>query len=246
MANTQVIQSPFLYAVNGQVAYASATTFTVAAGQFRDSGNVADIVIPASVTVNCAVNGAAGLDTGDLANSTWYYVWAIGDSTLQNNGSALLSASASTPTLPAGYDVYRLIGALRTNGSAQLLNFKYCGKGVERTLYWDSVISVLSGGSSTTLALVDCDGAVPPVAGNEMLLNLSFAPATANDTVGITPADSTATTIATLAGSVATKVNSMEARLPVALSSSKAQFKYINSAASGAASASVIGFVYYI
>jgi len=247
MANQQIIQSPNLYAVNGQIAYVGNTTFTVAAGQFRNSTNVADIFIDASVTVNSAVNGVNGLDTGSLAASTWYYVYAIGDSTLQNAGAAMMSASATAPTMPARYDVWRRIGALLTDGSVHLLKFYYVGNGNARKLYWDSVISVLAGGTSQTLALVDCSAAVPPIVGTDMVLNLGFAPATANDTMAIAPVGSTATTLAVLSGSVASKVNNMQASMPVnALSSSVAKFQYINSAASGSAAASVVGFVLYV
>jgi hypothetical protein len=71
-----------------------------------------------SCTIDMTVTGAAGLDTGTIAASTWYYIYAI------SNGSAvscLGSASATTPTLPTGY-VYKVrLGAIRTSSAAATL-----------------------------------------------------------------------------------------------------------------------------
>lgn len=74
-----------LYVQGGRLSYASTTTFTVAAGQFRDSTNINDIVLPAAATVNIAVTGINGLDTGTIAASSVYYVYAIGSSVFGAN-----------------------------------------------------------------------------------------------------------------------------------------------------------------
>jgi len=82
-----------------------------------------------SVTVNTANLGAGGLDAGTVAASTWYYVWLI------DNGattSAIMSLSATTPTLPSGYTYSMRIGAVYTNASKQLLQTLQVGN---RTQY---------------------------------------------------------------------------------------------------------------
>jgi hypothetical protein len=67
-----------------------------------------------------ASTGANGLDTGSVASSTWYYWYAIYNA---NNTTAagLLSTNSTTPALPAGYTYYARLGAVRTDGSSNLL-----------------------------------------------------------------------------------------------------------------------------
>jgi hypothetical protein len=75
----------------------------------------------ADLTINCATTGANGLDTGSLAADTWYYVWAIADTTnLVTAG--LMSLSATAPTLPSGYTKKRLIGYRKTNSGGATLD----------------------------------------------------------------------------------------------------------------------------
>src|SRR5271166_3374895 len=98
--NQQIVFSPNLYANQMVLAYGSATTLTVTAGQVRDSLNVADLITTATLTINCALNGYNGLDTGALANSTMYYLFAIGDSSLTHPTGFIVSLSSTTPLLP--------------------------------------------------------------------------------------------------------------------------------------------------
>jgi len=49
------------------------------------------------------------LDTGSKANSTYYYIYAIGKSTDLTAGDILASTNASTPSLPSGWDLKKLI-----------------------------------------------------------------------------------------------------------------------------------------
>lgn len=134
----------------------SNTTFQVTRGQCRDSGNVNDIVMgatlyPASgagntgnyltssvaVTVNVAVNGAGGLDVGTVAASTMYAVYAIGDSRGFKPGSAVVSTNWLNPSLPFGYDSYRYIGAISVDGSSHIRKFVQTGTDFNRTMLYD-------------------------------------------------------------------------------------------------------------
>lgn len=104
----------------------SSTTFSVAAGQAADSGNAVLIDLAASISKTTgawAVGSAAGsLDTGTIANSTWYHVWLI---RRPDTGvvDVLTSTSASAPTMPTNYTQKRRIGSIRTDGSGNWLRF---------------------------------------------------------------------------------------------------------------------------
>lgn len=76
--------------------------------------------VPAlSVTLNAATTGANALDTGSLANNTWYHVYII--ATGSGAGATLLSTSATAPTMPTGYAYKYRVGAVRTGGAATFL-----------------------------------------------------------------------------------------------------------------------------
>lgn len=70
-------------------------------------------------TINITVNGANGLDTGTVTTNTLYAVYVITNASgsLQ---AGLVSLSSTSPTLPAGYTLKRLVGFMKTNGSAQI------------------------------------------------------------------------------------------------------------------------------
>jgi hypothetical protein len=104
---------------------ASATSIDVGAGAARDDTDEENIK-RASGTINLATTGANGLDTGSLANSTWYHVFAIA----KDDGldpAFLASTSVDTPTMPTDYTVKRRIGSFRTDGSAEVLAFSQFG-----------------------------------------------------------------------------------------------------------------------
>ena len=100
------------------------TKIDIAAGSCVDSTN-AYLLTSAAVTINCATTGALGLDTGSLANNTWYHVHIIGKT--DGTVSAIASTSPTTPTFPSGYTLLRRIGSFRTNGSAQIIAFSQKG-----------------------------------------------------------------------------------------------------------------------
>lgn len=100
----------------------------IAAGEARDATDAVDMALASALTKRMDANWAVGtnqggLDTGSEASGTWYYVWLIKRS---DTGvvDVLLSASASAPTMPANYDYKRLIGAIRNDGSSNILAFK--------------------------------------------------------------------------------------------------------------------------
>jgi hypothetical protein len=108
----------------------STATFGIAVGVATDSTNTAMMAIASAytkTTSSWAVGSANGaLDTGSIANSTWYHVYLI-KRTDTGVVDILVSLSASAPTMPTNYTLFRRIGSMRTNGSAQWIKFVQLG-----------------------------------------------------------------------------------------------------------------------
>lgn len=163
--NYPIVNLGNLYVQGGKLAFVSETKVTIASGQFRDSTNVNDIVLSSTATINAATNGANGLDTGALANSTLYAVYVIADSTGYNATAGLLSTSFTAPTLPAGYDMFRRLGTVLTSGAAAILDFTQVGSGSGRAVWYAaSVATAVTAGQSTSFAVADCSAIVPSTA----------------------------------------------------------------------------------
>lgn len=108
----------------------SSATFSVAAGAATDSTHTTRIALSSAISKTTSAwavgTGNGGLDTGSIANSTWYHVWLI----LRSDTGVvdvLVSTSATAPTMPANYDYKRRIGAMKTDGSAQWTSFLQVG-----------------------------------------------------------------------------------------------------------------------
>lgn len=131
----------------------SSTTMTIAAGQATDSTNAVLIRLAASIAKTTSAwavgTGNGGLDTGTIANSTWYYFYLI---RRPDTGvvDVVFSTNSSSPTLPSGYTQYRYIGAGLTNGSAQWVKFTQTGD----EFYWDTPVLDFNGAGSTTAVLL--------------------------------------------------------------------------------------------
>jgi len=90
-----------------------------------DSSNNAKLLSAVNLTAEITSSGANGLDAGSEASGTWYYIWVIYDGTTT---SALLSTSATAPTLPSGYTYKALVSAVRNDGSSNFVDFNQKGK----------------------------------------------------------------------------------------------------------------------
>jgi hypothetical protein len=104
----------------------SSATFGVAGGMAADSTNTAMMTLPSAFTKTTSAwavgTGNGAMDTGTVANSTWYHVHQI---KRRDTGlvDVLFSLSPSAPTMPANYTLFRRIGSMKTNGSAQWTKF---------------------------------------------------------------------------------------------------------------------------
>ncbi len=203
-------QSPNLY-INGMVITNDSVTpnslLNIALGAARDSTNQTDIIVASAAVINTAVNGLNGLDTGTIAASTWYAVWAIGSSQNRTVPGYLLSTSFSAPTLPFGYDAIRRVGAILTDSSSHILKMYMYGSRGAPIVFWDAVVTALTtSGHMTTYAAVSLVGGMPP-SSQIAILDWLLTPATAANTALLRPTGSASTTNRKLTGSVASQPN---------------------------------------
>lgn len=131
----------------------SSTTMTIAAGQATNSVNTGYITLASAINKTTSAwavgSGNGGLDTGTIANSTWYYFYAI---RRPDTGvvDVVFSTNSSSPTLPTNYTQFRYIGAGLTNGSAQWTRFFQYGD----LFRWDTPVQDFNGAGVTTASLL--------------------------------------------------------------------------------------------
>lgn len=220
---TPVVNLGNLYMNGLKLSWLSTTSLNVSPGQCRDSTDTNDIQLPASITygpsnarvtitptytISTTKSGALGVDvlpTAGVAASTLYYVYAIGSST--NNSpnqsgfdvnllpSALISLSATAPTLPYGYDMFRRIGAVRTDATAapshlvaffQTSNANSSNRTMNYVVDGTTALKVVSAGASTSYAQVVLTSMVPATATN-VKVRAVLTPNTAGNLVALEP-----------------------------------------------------------
>ena len=109
-----------------------ATTQTFTSGAASDSTNVLYMAVTTTYTKTTAswTLGTAGgmLDTGTTggAASTWYYTYVI-ERPDTGVTDFLMSLSATTPTMPANYTRWRRIGAIKLDGSKNIIGHYQTG-----------------------------------------------------------------------------------------------------------------------
>lgn len=134
---------------------ASATTYQVAAGVAanEDGGTFRLMSIGSAYTKSLSAwavgSGNGSLDTGSVANSTWYHVHVI---RRDSDGAidVLLSTSATSPTMPSGWTARRRIGSIRTDGSAQIIAFSQVGD----EFLWDAPVRDYQGAPGVSTAVL--------------------------------------------------------------------------------------------
>jgi hypothetical protein len=136
----------------------SSATMTIAAGYAVDSTNARAITLASAINKTTSAwavgTNQGGLDTGAIANNTWYYFWLIMRSdTGVVDVLCSISGPAGSPTMPASYDYRRYIGAGLTNGSAQWVKFIQNGD----LFMWDAYVqdsaAVNPGTSASSITL---------------------------------------------------------------------------------------------
>lgn len=107
----------------------STGTFGVASGGAGDASGALMLLASAYTKTTSAWavgTGNGALDTGSIANNTWYHAYLI---KRVDTGvvDLLVSLSATAPTLPTNYTLKRRIGSMLTDGSAHWVKFLQVG-----------------------------------------------------------------------------------------------------------------------
>jgi hypothetical protein len=162
----------------------SSATLSVAAGFAADSTNTTIMKLAASLAKTTAswVAGAGGaLDTGTIANATWYHWFVIMNPTTL--AVDILCSANLTPTLPGGFTLFRRIGSAKTDGSAHWQAFVQNGD----TFVWTGVggyadysaYTGIGGGVSVAVPLAS----VPPSVSVKAAFHFAFGNTTAGTTI---------------------------------------------------------------
>lgn len=145
----------------------------VGPGGCRDSADGANIILAAPQSASMGLSGAGGLDTGTPAANTPYALYIIADTSAVEPTLPTFSLSFSAPTLPAGYDVFRLVGHVVTDTSADLRDFVMDGVGRYRRYSYlgdrgagvaADGLEVLTTGVAATWTVVPLAPLAPPTA----------------------------------------------------------------------------------
>jgi hypothetical protein len=160
-------------------------------------------------------SGNGALDTGAVVASTWYHVYVIART---DTGviDALLSTSATAPTMPAGYTKKRRVGAIRTDASAHVLAFSQNGD----EFLWatpSTDISAATVGISPTLYSLS----VPSGVKVNALYRGYFSNTTTGNFVLINSPDETATNANTPNGNLTQNIPSSSSVLGVGASNTR-------------------------
>lgn len=236
--------TPFITGLT--VSWTSNTSLTVAPGgatSDAESSTLGTYLIDLGVdpVLDCTVSGLNGVQGGALVASKKYNVYAIGDTTEANAAGVYAARTDEDLYLPAGYDRKRRIFTFATDSSAHIIAGFQTGNGTSRTWVYDTPISVLSAGTSTSYVTVDLSDYLPVVAKDIMVdVKASFTPNASGNIATLAQGDSTSTAgQAVITGYEAAKVEIINVSLP-ASADMEIQYKV---AASGALDAALAGYV---
>lgn len=241
------------------VSKASDSTLEISAGRCKDSSNKIDIgvgsdyaqwtggSVSAPLTIDVSVVGANGIDAGSLAASKVYSVYVIADSSGEKSVAGLCSlASNSTPTLPFGYDAYRLVGYAVTDSSVDFLDMYQMGKGHSRKVLFDVIQgSSVTAGAATTYTAVDLSALVPPVSKAQALVEGVLTPGAAGRKAFFQSYDGTGAQAEIWGQVTSVLINAMH-WIPLGLNSGAPSIKYKVSNAGDALDINVAGFAYEV
>lgn len=241
-----------------EVSKASVTTLSMAAGICRDSSNKFDITlgsaypslqsktVTAPLTLNAAVNGENGLDTGSLAASTVYAVYVIADSTGYKSTAGLISTSLTAPTMPENYNCMRMVGFAVTNGSSQFVDMFQVGSANEREVLFDTKIATaVTAGASTTYAAVTLTSFVPAIANAFAHIDTAYTPASAGNALSLQKFGATGAQDE-IKGQVAAVVIEGNSWIPIGLDSGVPKINYKVGNGSDAVAVNVRGFKFWV
>ena len=132
--------------------WTSASLITVSTGEVTCS-NAGDTIHrmrknTATTTVNFAVVGVGGIDSGSHAGaeqaSTWYSIYAVADAA----ATTFTAIATEQGTAPSDVTYYRYIGSVYNDAGKNILKFFCSGYGPTVTYMWDIPISVTTAGTA--------------------------------------------------------------------------------------------------
>ena len=197
------------YYINGFGISNDATTpntlLDIAAGSCLDSTGTYQLNNNVSITINAAVNGINGLDTGTFAASTVYAVYLVWDPVTFNPTGAMISTSLTTPLMPFGYSAFLLIGYATTDASVHFLKgYWTAGNSSLRFFTYDAFqATAVTAGASTSYANVNLIHLVPNVNNTPVSIFTNFSANSAADTLSMQAGNGTGDQVI-ITGSVVT------------------------------------------
>ena len=169
------------YYINGLGISNDATTpltvLDVAPGSCLDSTGTYQLNSNSSITINAAVNGLNGLDTGTFAQAKVYAVYVVWDPVTNNPTGAMISLNQSTPLMPFGYSAFLLIGYATTisNAANFLPGYWTAGNTSVRSFTFDAFqASPITAGAATTYTNVNLITLVPNVNNTPVAVYYNF------------------------------------------------------------------------
>ena len=267
--NDPIYALPHLYIDGMNISFASTTVIAIAPGQARDANDVIDMPISfpdasgniyptflyqnyqQPLLINSRITGVNGVDTGAIAASSQYAIYLIGDSRGYNQVGAVISLTSNAfPTLPFGYDSYRLLGFAATDGSSNFVYATQKPQNMKFALQYinSPAISVLAGGNATTFTAIDltASSAIPTTTLPNVIVELfvTFTPVAAGDIVQFRPTGSTATAgLVTITGVAAGVAQTQYIQVIAGVGSSKPEIDYKVTASGDAVSVSVASWI---
>jgi len=238
------IDIPFYFPLNGNAQYAERHNNGLIPPANPQFTNGSSYSLP--LYINTAVNGVNGLDAGTLAASTNYCVYAIADSKNKLPPGGLLTLQSNAmPLIPYGYDSFRLLGFVLTDGAVHLLAASVLNAVNEKGFFLSPAVSVLSGGNAVTFTAIDLSSAIPTTTEPFViaLLAVTFIPAAAGDVAKFRPTGSSAVNnLVTITGNIAGVAQTSYIAVNCGVGSSKPEIDYEVSVSGDSLSVSVQGY----
>lgn len=136
------------------ISYVSSNVLQISTGVCVSDSVDDYIVSNSTINVDISTSGVNGLDTGSVSTN-WYYLYIIKNPS-NGNIRGLFSLSSTSPTLPSGYTVKRLLGVFRYSSSA-FLSFEQVSNGTFREFIYTSQQYVVTNGQPTINVWTDLD-----------------------------------------------------------------------------------------
>ena len=158
--------------MDGLNSYSNASgQVTIPIGECNDNTDSYLLSLNSNYIVDMAVSGLGGLSTGvEAANTTYFIILVHNPST--NDTGAIFDLSSSTPTLPSGYTVWRIIGAVTNDLSSNFVGFEFMGSGRSKRCIYEGVLPILIGGANTAITPISSAYYVPLYPNNKTYIDI--------------------------------------------------------------------------